>query len=112
MFDYVAAILDQHEASELKKLIDITEPPRHEYQAVFAEAGPAGLGGRFPRLLCGCEFVSSHSEVQLMIEEPNWNGKLIDMDRYPILSTRSPQSERPSRTQTLHLFVLTLKPKK
>jgi hypothetical protein len=78
MFRYVAAILDQRGTSELNKLIDITEPPRREYQAVFAEADRCGFGGRFPHLLLGANLWLPFRS-QLMIEEPNWNGKL---DRY------------------------------
>jgi hypothetical protein len=78
MFRYVAAILDQRGTSELNKLLDITEPPRHEYQAVFAEADRRGFGGRFPHLLLGANLWLPFRS-QLMIEEPNWNGKL---DRY------------------------------
>lgn len=78
MFRYVAAILDQRGTLELEKLIDITEPPRHEYRAVFAEADRRGFGGRFPHLLLGANLWLPFRS-QLMIEEPNWNGKL---DRY------------------------------
>jgi hypothetical protein len=78
VFHYVAAILDQRGASELNKLIDITEPPRNEYQAVFAEADRRGFAGRFPHLLLGAN-VWLPFRSQLMIEEPNWNEKL---DRY------------------------------
>jgi hypothetical protein len=75
MFRYVAAVLDQRGTSELKKLINITEPPRHEYQAVFAEADRRGFGGRFPHLLLGANLWLPFRS-QLMIEEPNWDGKL------------------------------------
>jgi hypothetical protein len=75
VFHYVAAILDQRGTSELSKLIDITEPPRHEYQAVFAEADRRGFGGRFPHLLLGANLWLPFRS-QLMIEEPDWNGKL------------------------------------
>jgi hypothetical protein len=47
MFHYLAAILDQRGTSELSKLVDITEPPRHEYEAVFAEADRRGFGVAF-----------------------------------------------------------------
>lgn len=75
MFRYVAAILDQRGTLELEKLIDVTEPPRHEYRAVFAEADRRGFGGRFPHLLLGANLWLPFRS-QLMIEEPNWNGKL------------------------------------
>jgi hypothetical protein len=78
MFHYLAAILDQRGKSELTKLIDITEPPRHEYEAVFAEADRRGFGGRFPQLLLGANLWLPFKR-HLMIEEPNWEGKL---DRY------------------------------
>ena len=78
MFHYLAAILDQRGASELSKLIDIPEPPRHEYEAVFAEADRRGFGGRFPQLLLGANLWLPFKR-HLMIEEPNWEGKL---DRY------------------------------
>jgi hypothetical protein len=42
MFRYVAAVLDQRGTSELNKLMDNTEPPGHEYKAVFAEADRRG----------------------------------------------------------------------
>ena len=78
MFHYFAAILDQRGKSELSKLIDITEPPRDEYEAVFAEADRRGFGGRFPQLLLGANLWLPFKR-HLMIEEPNWEGKL---DRY------------------------------
>ena len=78
MLHYVAAILDQRGTSKLNKLIDVTEPPRHEYQAVFAEADRRGFGGRFPHFLLGANLWLPFKS-QLMIEEPDWNGKL---DRY------------------------------
>jgi hypothetical protein len=78
MFHYVAAILDQRGTSELRQLVDITEPPRHEYEAVFAEADRRGFGGRFPQLLLGANLWLPFKR-HLMIEEPNWEGKL---DRY------------------------------
>lgn len=53
MFHCVAAILDQRGTSGLNELINITEPPEHEYPAVFAEADRRGFGGRFPDLLLG-----------------------------------------------------------
>jgi hypothetical protein len=78
MFRYVAAVLDQRGTSELNKLMDTREPPRNEYKAVFAEADRRGFGGRFPHLLLGANLWLPFRS-QLMIEEPNWNGKL---DRY------------------------------
>jgi hypothetical protein len=78
MFHYLAAILDQRGTSELRKLINIAEPPRHEYEAVFAEADRRGFGGRFPQLLLGANLWLPFKR-HLMIEEPNWEGKL---DRY------------------------------
>ena len=78
MFHYIAAILDQHGTSALSQLIDITEPPRHNYDAVFAEADRRGFGGRFPQLLLGANLWLPFKK-HLMIEEPNWEGKL---DRY------------------------------
>jgi hypothetical protein len=78
MFHYIAAVLDQRGTSELSKLIDITEPPRHEYEVVFAEADRRGFGGRFPQLLLGANLWLPFKK-HLMIEEPNWQGKL---DRY------------------------------
>jgi hypothetical protein len=78
MFHYIAAILDQRGTSELSKLLDITEPPRHEYDAVFVEADRRGFGGRFPQLLLGANLWLPFKR-HLMIEEPNWEGKL---DRY------------------------------
>lgn len=78
MFNYIAAVIDQRGTSELNKLIDITVPPRHEYEAVFAEADRRGFGGRFPQLLLGANLWLPFKK-HLMIEEPNWQGKL---DRY------------------------------
>jgi hypothetical protein len=75
IFRYVAAVLDQRGTAELNKLIDVTEPPRDEYEAVFAEADRRGFGGQFPHLLLGAE-VWLPFKSQLMIEEPDWNGKL------------------------------------
>ena len=78
MFHYVAAILDQRGTSELSKLVDIKEPPRRDYDAVFAEADRRGFSGRFPQLLLGANLWLPFKR-HLMIEEPNWEGKL---DRY------------------------------
>jgi hypothetical protein len=78
MFHCIAAVLDQRGTPELSKLIDITEPPRYEYAAVFAEADRRGFGGRFPQLLLGANLWLPFKR-HLMIEEPNWEGKL---DRY------------------------------
>lgn len=78
MFHYIAAILDQRGTSALSELIDITEPPRHNYDAVFSEADRRGFGGRFPQLLLGANLWLPFKR-HLMIEEPNWEGKL---DRY------------------------------
>ena len=77
-FHYIAAIIDQRGTSELGKLIDITEPPRHVYEVVFAEADRRGFGGRFPQLLLGANLWLPFKR-HLMIEEPNWEGK---PDRY------------------------------
>jgi hypothetical protein len=82
MFHYLAAILDQRGTSGLRKLIYITEPPRHEYEAVFAEADRRGFGGRFPQLLLGANLWLPFKK-HMMIEEPNWEGKL---DRYGSVS--------------------------
>lgn len=78
MFHYVAAILDQRGTSELRKLINITDPPRHDYEVVFAEADRRGFSGRFPQLLLGANLWLPFKR-DLMIEEPNWEGRL---DRY------------------------------
>jgi hypothetical protein len=78
MFHYVAAVLDQHGQSELSKLIDAAEPSTQEFGAVFAEADRRGFGGRFPHLLLGANLWLPFKK-HLMIEEPNWEGKL---DRY------------------------------
>lgn len=74
MFHYIAAILDQRGISELHKLIDITEPSRIEYEAVFAEADRRGFGGQFPQLLLGANLWLPFRKY-LMIEEPDWEGK-------------------------------------
>ena len=78
MFHYVAAVLDQHGQFELSKLIDAAEPSTQEFGAVFAEADRRGFGGRFPHLLLGANLWLPFKK-HLMIEEPNWEGKL---DRY------------------------------
>jgi hypothetical protein len=75
MFHYAAAILDQHGKSELSKLIDAEKPSTQEFDAVFAEADRRGFGGRFPHLLLGANLWLPYKR-QLMIEEPNWEGKL------------------------------------
>ena len=75
MFHYIAAILDQRGTSALSQLIDITEPPRHEYDAVFAEADRRGFGGRFPQLLLGANLWLPFKK-HLMIEELDWEGNL------------------------------------
>jgi hypothetical protein len=78
MFHYVAAILDQHGKSGLAPLIDATKPSTAESHSVFAEADRRGFGGRFPHLLLGANLWLPF-KAQLMIEEPNWEGKI---DRY------------------------------
>jgi hypothetical protein len=75
MFHYVAAILDQHGKSELSTLIDAEKLSTREFDAVFAEADRRGFGGRFPHLLLGANLWLPYKR-QLMIEEPNWEGKL------------------------------------
>jgi len=75
MFHYLAAIFDQRGTSELSKLVDITEPPTHEYEAVFAEADRRAFGGCFPQLLLGANLWLPYKR-HLMIEEPNWEGKV------------------------------------
>lgn len=78
LFHYAAAVLDQRGASELRKLADVTEPPREEYEAAFAEADRRSFSGRFPQLLLGAEVWLPYKK-NLMIEEPNWDDRL---DRY------------------------------
>jgi hypothetical protein len=75
MFHYVAAVLDQHNKSALSKLINVGQPPAQQLNAVFAEADRRGFGGRFPHLLLGAELWLPFKS-QLMIEEPNWEGKV------------------------------------
>jgi hypothetical protein len=75
MFHYVAAVLDQHGKSELSKLSNVGQPPPQQLDAVFAEADRRGFGGRFPHLLLGAELWLPFKS-QLMIEEPNWEGKV------------------------------------
>jgi hypothetical protein len=75
MFHYLAAILDQRGISELSKLSDVTEPPEQEYETVFAEADRRGFAGRFPQLLLGANLWLPFKK-HLIIEEPNWVGKL------------------------------------
>ena len=75
MFHYVAAVLDQHGQSELSKLIDAAEQSTQELGAIFAEADRRGFGGRFPHLLLGANLWLPFKK-HLMIEEPNWEGKL------------------------------------
>jgi hypothetical protein len=75
MFHYVAAIFDQHGKSGLSKLINAEEPSTPELHAVFAEADRRSFAGRFPDLLLGAELWLPFKS-QLMIEEPNWDGKL------------------------------------
>jgi hypothetical protein len=78
MFHYVAAVLDQRGKSELGKLVGVGKPLPGELDAAFAEASRRGFGGCFPHLLLGANFWLPF-KAQLMIEEPNWDGKL---DRY------------------------------
>jgi hypothetical protein len=75
MFHYVAAVLDQHGQSALSNLIDAPEPSTQEFGAVFAEADRRGFGGRFPHLLLGANLWLPFKK-HLMIEEPNWEGKI------------------------------------
>lgn len=78
MFHYAAAVLDQGGKSGLRKLIDVGKPTPQELDAAFAEAFRRSFGGRFPHLLLGANLWLPFNR-QLMIEEPNWVGKL---DRY------------------------------
>jgi hypothetical protein len=78
MFHYVAAMLDQHEKSEVSTLIDASKPSTQEFDAVFAESDRRGFGGRFPHLLLGANIWLPFKK-HMMIEEPNWEGRL---DRY------------------------------
>jgi hypothetical protein len=68
-------VLDQHGKSELSKLVNVGQPPPQQLNAVFAEADRRGFGGRFPHLLLGAELWLPFKS-QLMIEEPNWEGKV------------------------------------
>jgi hypothetical protein len=78
MLHYVAAVLDQNGKSQLGKLINGEKPPPQELSEIFAEASRRSFGGRFPHLLLGAHLWLPFRS-QLMIEEPNWDGKL---DRY------------------------------
>jgi len=75
IFHYLAAILDQSGTSALSKLIDVTDPPIHEYDTVFAEADRRGFSGRFPQLLLGASSWLPFKR-HLIIEEPDWDGKV------------------------------------
>jgi len=73
MLHYLAAVLDQHGPSELRRLKEIGEPSSEAIEAVFAEAERRGFGGRFPHLLLGANVWLPHKSP-LMIEEPDWEG--------------------------------------
>lgn len=74
-FYYVAAVLDQSGSVELERLIDVTKPSPKEFEARFDEASRRGFGGRFPHLLLGADLWLPFRDY-LMIEEPDWEGKL------------------------------------
>jgi len=78
MFRYAAAVLDQRGRSELGTLIGRGEPAFQELDEAFDESSRRGFGGKFPHLLLGANYWLPYKR-QLIIEEPNWDGRL---DRY------------------------------
>jgi len=78
LFHFAAAVLDQRGQAGLTDLIDQGRPPRDEMEPAFTEAERRGFGGRFPQLLLGANTWLPFQR-NLMLEEPNWDGK---MDRY------------------------------
>jgi len=73
MLHYLAAVLDQHGPTEVRRLMEIGEPPSEIIEAVFAEAERRGFGGQFPHLLLGANAWLPYKSP-LMIEEPDWEG--------------------------------------
>jgi hypothetical protein len=82
LFHYVAAVLDQRGQAGVRNLAHQSSPPEDEIDAVFTQADRRGFGGCFPQLLLGAK-IWLPFEQNLMIEEPNWDGK---MDRYGSVS--------------------------
>jgi hypothetical protein len=75
LFRYAAAVLDQRGQAGLIDLIDQARPPWDQREAAFTEADRRGFGGRFPQLLLGANTWLPFQR-NLMLEEPNWNGKM------------------------------------
>lgn len=75
LFHFTAAVLDQRGQAGLRNLVRQRNPPRDEIHATFTEADRRGFGGLFPQLLLGAS-VWLPFQSNLMIEEPNWNGKM------------------------------------
>jgi hypothetical protein len=81
---YVAAVLDQRAEAGLKDLIGQRGPVVDAVEAVFREVVRRGFGGRFPQLLLGAQLWLPF-ERNLMIEEPDWNGKIARYSSVPRL---------------------------
>lgn len=75
LFHYVAAVLDQRGQAGLRNFVHRGSPPQDEVHAAFTEADRRGFGGRFPQLLLGASTWLPF-ERNLMMEEPNWDGKM------------------------------------
>jgi hypothetical protein len=82
LFYYVAGVLDQRGQTGVRNLVHQSRPPEDEIDTVFTETDRRGFGGCFPQLLLGAK-IWLPFERNLMIEEPNWDGKT---DRYGSVS--------------------------
>jgi hypothetical protein len=71
---FTAAVLDEHGMAGLS-MIDQRRPNNREMEIAFAEADRRGFGGRFPQFLLGARIWLPFSR-NLMIEEPDWNGRV------------------------------------
>jgi hypothetical protein len=73
MLHFAAAVLDQRGQAGLS-VINQRRPNDSDLEAAFAEAQRRGFGGRFPQLLLGARIWLPFSS-NLMIEEPDWDGR-------------------------------------
>jgi len=85
MLHFAAAALDQHGLTGLAGMISRRQPTSQEMAAAFAAADRRGFGGRFPQLLLGARIWLPFSN-NLMIEEPDWDGKVARYGSVPRLA--------------------------
>ncbi len=72
---YLAALVDEHGPEILPELVNTPKPSHEEFERAFAAVERRGCTSRFPQLLLGAMHWLPF-ERNLIIEEPDWQGKL------------------------------------